>query len=338
MILILSEKNDVSTNKVIDWLIHFNKRFVRINTSDFYGFIKNVRLSDKGTSIQFQFREEHFSLPEITAVWFRRHLFQHEIHESHVAYIRDESGHEVLVDAINADIIRKNLKQEYGVLRDFIFDTLQNCPKVLGHWRENVENKLMVLNIAANVGLLIPDTEIINSKIQLQEKCRRDSGAIITKALKYAPPLKSQQLKKPVSNYTSAIYTTKMDAYPERFFWSLVQKKIAKRFEIRVFYLDGSCYAMAIFSQENKKTEVDFRNYDWNRPNRCVPYQLPDDIEQKLNRLMKRLNLNTGSIDLIYTPDGEYVFLEVNPVGQFGMVSRPCNYHLEKKIAHYLIS
>ena len=32
------------------------------------------------------------------------------------------------------------------------------------------------------------------------------------------------------------------------------------------------------------------------------------------------------------------VFLEVNPVGQFGMVSLPCNYQLEKRIAQYLIA
>jgi hypothetical protein len=38
------------------------------------------------------------------------------------------------------------------------------------------------------------------------------------------------------------------------------------------------------------------------------------------------------------TKKGEYVFLEVNPIGQFGMVSAPCNYNLEKKIAQYLIN
>jgi hypothetical protein len=35
--------------------------------------------------------------------------------------------------------------------------------------------------------------------------------------------------------------------------------------------------------------------------------------------------------------DGREVFLEVNPVGQFGMVSRPCNYQLERKVAELLL-
>jgi D-alanine-D-alanine ligase-like ATP-grasp enzyme len=53
---------------------------------------------------------------------------------------------------------------------------------------------------------------------------------------------------------------------------------------------------------------------------------------------MDNFNLNTGSIDIIKDNNGEYIFLEVNPVGQFGMTSIPCNFYLEKKIAEYLIS
>jgi D-alanine-D-alanine ligase-like ATP-grasp enzyme len=52
---------------------------------------------------------------------------------------------------------------------------------------------------------------------------------------------------------------------------------------------------------------------------------------------MRLTNLDCGSIDLIYSTDEKYYFLEVNPVGQFGMVSYPCNYQLEKKIAIELI-
>ena len=52
---------------------------------------------------------------------------------------------------------------------------------------------------------------------------------------------------------------------------------------------------------------------------------------------MDLLNLDNGSIDIILTPDKEYVFLEVNAVGQFGMVSVPCNYFLEEKFADFLI-
>ena len=51
---------------------------------------------------------------------------------------------------------------------------------------------------------------------------------------------------------------------------------------------------------------------------------------------MSKLNLNCGSLDLVLDNNGIYYYLEVNPVGQFGMVSFPCNYYLEKKIAEFL--
>ena len=53
---------------------------------------------------------------------------------------------------------------------------------------------------------------------------------------------------------------------------------------------------------------------------------------------MKHIGLNTGSIDMIKSVDGNYYFLEVNPSGQFGMTSFPCNYNLHEKVADYLIN
>jgi glutathione synthase/RimK-type ligase-like ATP-grasp enzyme len=95
---------------------------------------------------------------------------------------------------------------------------------------------------------------------------------------------------------------------------------------------------MAMFTQRNNKTSIDFRNYDLKNPPRRVPYNLPKHIEQKADNLMKELGVNTGSIDMIYTKNKEYVFLEVNPAGQFGMTAVPCNYPINKKMAEYLIN
>lgn len=55
--------------------------------------------------------------------------------------------------------------------------------------------------------------------------------------------------------------------------------------------------------------------------------------------LMTKLNLNTGSIDILKSSnDGKYYFLEVNPSAQFGMTAFPCNYPLHKIVAHSLIN
>jgi hypothetical protein len=41
---------------------------------------------------------------------------------------------------------------------------------------------------------------------------------------------------------------------------------------------------------------------------------------------------------MIVTPEKKYIFLEVNPIGQFNQVSIPCNYAIEEKIANYLLN
>jgi glutathione synthase/RimK-type ligase-like ATP-grasp enzyme len=137
--------------------------------------------------------------------------------------------------------------------------------------------------------------------------------------------------------YTAEVSEQDVAALPETVFPSLVQAMVEKSWEVRAFYLAGDLYAMAIFSQGDRQTEVDFRRYNRARPNRAVPYRLPGEVAEKLRALMRELAMETGSLDLIRTPDGRHVFLEVNPAGQFGMVSHRCNYRLEKRVAEHLI-
>lgn len=40
-------------------------------------------------------------------------------------------------------------------------------------------------------------------------------------------------------------------------------------------------------------------------------------MEAKLLHLLDRLDINYGAIDIVVTPDGRYVFLEVTPAGEF---------------------
>jgi glutathione synthase/RimK-type ligase-like ATP-grasp enzyme len=46
-------------------------------------------------------------------------------------------------------------------------------------------------------------------------------------------------------------------------------------------------------------------------------FELPDHVASLLRELMKRFGIVYGGIDLRLTPEGEYVFLEVNPAGEF---------------------
>ena len=65
-------------------------------------------------------------------------------------------------------------------------------------------------------------------------------------------------------------------------------------------------------------------------------HQLRDDIVTKLRQLMNRLELQCGAIDLRLTPEGEYVFLEINPAGQFLFVENATGLLIARALATHL--
>jgi glutathione synthase/RimK-type ligase-like ATP-grasp enzyme len=122
----------------------------------------------------------------------------------------------------------------------------------------------------------------------------------------------------------------------ETFFPTSFQVEIPKAYELRVIFVQGTIWTAAIISQNDPKTSLDWRNYNYQKPNRVVPYQLPPEIQTQIRQFAALANLNTGAIDMIMSQNKEYVFLECNPNGQISMVSEKCNYPIEQYIANFL--
>jgi ATP-GRASP peptide maturase of grasp-with-spasm system len=196
-------------------------------------------------------------------------------------------------------------------------------------------NKMDVLKLAKDVGLKIPNTLLTNSKTELS-KYVNEHGKCITKCITdgHSIGLGDEDYYLLTSSLLSKEH---LDELPEFFVPSIVQNYIEKEFEIRVFYLDGRFFSVAIFSQQQEHTKIDFRIIEKDKHVRLTPFELPEEIKSKIRQLMKNLNLNTGSIDMIYTPQKEYYFLEVNPAGQYMWVDYYGNYYIDKHIANFLV-
>jgi len=196
-------------------------------------------------------------------------------------------------------------------------------------------NKMETLLVARRLDIKVPRSIITTSKYEVLE-FYKSIGDLITKSINDADLLSYKGEE--IDLYTKVITSNEIEKFPDFFFPTLFQEKIEKEFELRVFFIENNYFAMAIFSQNDETTSVDFRNYNRARPNRYVPFNLPNDLLSKMKKLMKIIGLNTGSIDLVVSKDVEdYYFLEVNPVGQIGMVSNNCNYNIEQTIAKTLI-
>ena len=314
MILILSATNDNTTNEVIDWLTFYKKNWLRINETD--PIKVELVLKNQTVKVLIETPSQKFRLDDIETYWYRKGNFN-------FSWKLDEA----LKTSVFIDQLEYHLKHEISTLQSFLHLLLYK-KKGIGNYLTAAPNKLYVLTLAQKAGLEIPETHITN----LPNYTLNGGKQWISKAMWEAIHLMKPEYGA-IQAYTSALpegSTTKTH------FPSLFQHAIPKNYEVRVFFLDQKCYAMAIFSQMAAKTVLDYRNYNKERPNRVVPYKLPKQLTKKIRNLMNDLKLKSGSIDLIATKNGGYVFLEVNPVGQFGMVSRPCNYPLEQYVANYL--
>jgi len=321
MVLILSKDNELTTDEVIDWIHHYKQDFYRLNGEDIESFYSFSLSNNSNKSYKLNSLFEKFNKAEV--IWFRR---WHDFLDMNY------------FDSIKSkDAVRFNLhfRNEIFKLSGFFFKKFKTKKWIDFVWDVNV-NKLVVLEIAIKLKLNVPDT-IITSKKEEVLRFLSKNLLLITKPI-------SEPLYLNYENYNFLTTTKSIDEdnihlLPEVFFPSLFQKNITKKYEIRTFVLGDKLYSMAIFSQNDPKTKDDFRNYNTQKMNRYIPYSLPLDLEKKILKLMKQLNLKTGSIDLIKSlEDNLYYFLEVNPCGQFGMVSHPCNYFLEKEMAEFLIT
>jgi ATP-GRASP peptide maturase of grasp-with-spasm system len=324
MIFIFStEELEVTTSEVIDWLHTLQMPFRRINGQDFFTDCTwTYAISDNKEQLYIFLDGEKFTLEDVKSLWYRRS-----------GKSRINPNFKSIQDKKLSETIESYTLSELKASRTAFFNTLSRKPCITyPNANHNVDKQEMLYH-AIQAGIDVPQTIIASAKTELINFFEKYPGCII-KSIENSEVFELDN--KAYFPYTDVVTKEFIDELPERFFPSLLQEHLIKECEIRTFYLDGECYSMAIFSQKDKQTQVDFRRYNKVVPNRNIPYQLPKDLEKKIKVFMQSVNLNTGSLDIIKTTDGRHIFLEVNPVGQFGMTSYPCNYQLEKKVAQWL--
>jgi len=312
MVLIISLEQDDSTVDVLKWLDYYNISYFIINEFSCIERIsyENGEIIIIVDKIKLNFKNIHF-------VWYRK---------GNLAFKN--------VNISGADKLKKEIKAickyENDTLLELLYYKLEHIENISSYNYSQI-NKLLALEKALEFGLNIPDYLVCNTKKELEVFYQKHNDGIINKVLNY--PIEYYEDSYWLPSYTEEISLQKLKYFPKEFLSSFFQEKIKKKYEIRSVYLKGKFYSMAIFSQNNKQTEIDFRKYDYEKPNRRVPFLLPRYIENKTKKLVEYFNLRFCSVDFIVTPKQRYVFLEINPLGQFGMTSLPCNYYLEKQIA-----
>lgn len=196
------------------------------------------------------------------------------------------------------------------------------------------ENKLLQLRVAAESGLHVPRTLVTNDPKQMRSFFREVKGMMVAKLLR--PVSISMDAD---SNFVHTSVVTKKDLEDGdllRHSPMVFQERITKACELRIAFVGDKLFVGSIDAGKSSKGQVDWRlaspeEVRWERD------QVSDHLAGALKLLMSKLGLVYGAIDLIRTLDGEHVFLEVNPGGEWGMLERDLKYPISEAIADALL-
>jgi glutathione synthase/RimK-type ligase-like ATP-grasp enzyme len=187
-------------------------------------------------------------------------------------------------------------------------------------------HKPFQLTLAQRIGLEIPPTLMTNDPDEARDFWRRHDGNVIYKQFLALPDAWRE---------TRRVRPEEAELFAEvRWAPVIFQRYVDADADIRVTAVGEELFAGA--------ADVRALTYTTDvRLNLGVAYrahQLPDDVAARLRRLMRELGLLYGAIDMRLTPDGRYVFLEINPAGQFLYIEQLTGQKISAALAALLAS
>lgn len=318
MILLLTHTEDFYTIDLVkESLERKGYEAARVNLDSFPVNLHITKMiSGNNRHINFRNKEVRVDTSKVKAVWLRKYW----------------------TPRISPDIepqYREGCFRESKEVLDLFLHALAGVPFIdpLEAFHRT-SNKFYQLEAAKATGIRIPNTLITNDPEQLKEFCATSGTEVVAKML--------TQLTASMQGTDFFMYTSKVTAddledadllsdCPMTF-----QEYITKAYELRIIYIDGNFFTGKIDSSASKYGQVDWRK---SRPGEVAweQYELPKDMEKQLVSFMNRIGLIYGAIDMIRSSDGEYVFLEVNPIGEWGMLQRDLGLPISEAIADALI-
>lgn len=320
VVLLISHSGDFFTiDRVAEALAKKGAQPFRLDTDKFPLDVQLIAHFHKSKSYHIiEYNNQSISTEQVQAVWMRR-IWEPQLGDQLAPKFREA--------CIN----------ESKATLDGFWDSLKDA-----RWVDNLEridyanNKLRQLRVASEVGFAIPQTLVTNKAEAAREFFVQVNGKMVSKLLTAIS--RSMQANSSFFVYTSTVKEEDLqDAESLRYCPMVFQELIPKQQELRVVYVNGNVFVGALNADVYAAAKV-----DWRKPGVDVGawqhHQLPDEVIRRLQALMAKFGLSFGSLDFILTPSGEYVFLEVNPVGEWGMLEKDLDLPIANAIADTLIS
>jgi glutathione synthase/RimK-type ligase-like ATP-grasp enzyme len=309
MILVVSHPGDDHASGVLAELARDGHSAVLVDTARFPEEIRLIQLVD-GDEVRFELRlpGETVDLGLCGAAWWRRpqpYQLDAGLSEDAVSFAYSEC-HEALAGLWAALDVH-----------------WVNSPEL----DERAHHKPFQLAAATAVGLRVPRTLITNEP----EAARRFVSELGVERTVYKTFLASQDCWRETRILRES-EVSMLDLV--RLAPVIFQEYVPAAEDLRVTVVGDTLFATAIVPAPNGY-QLDYRmNMD---EASFAPTRLPAGVEEGIRRLMGRLGLVYGAIDFRRTPDGHYVFLEINPAGEWQFVEERTGQPITRTMAQLLV-
>jgi glutathione synthase/RimK-type ligase-like ATP-grasp enzyme len=311
MILVISSPGDHHAEAVMAHLeqLHVEARLVDIGLYP-YGMFLTAAFDDDRVWEFFLRASDGTAVPlaDCQAIWWRRpraHTIDPRIREPRHRLFAHRESHEALMGVLSSlDVFWVN---------DPVSESV-------------AAQKIYQLRTAQAVGLPIPRTLVTSEP----ERARAFVGELGLEQSVY----KCFSATREDWRETRLMRSQELDLLDTvRYAPVIFQEYVPADVDLRVTIVGDQTFGAAIHSQ-GIGYDVDYRMTLGQAE--VEPVDLPAAVEQRLRALMRQLNLVYGAIDLRRTPDGVFVFLEINPSGEFLFVEELTGQPIAASIARFL--
>ena len=189
----------------------------------------------------------------------------------------------------------------------------------LANWINPIDNiaghKPIQLLTARSVGFDIPPTLMSNDPRKIRNFFERYRGDVIYKS--FYPAAWQDEHGKNFTVYATLLTSDilkddlALSACP-----GIFQKRINRKSEYRVTVMGRTCLAARVTpSLDSESDQIDIKTHH----NDVIVSraELPSAVQDKCIGLTRALGVRFGCIDIVQDLEGRYIFLEINPQGQF---------------------
>jgi hypothetical protein len=323
MILILSNSGDAHATEVEHHLRMRGRESIRMSPADIArsGWL-SARTREHASADLFDLAlasgQSTVRAQDIDAVWVRR------------------LGRPELRQAMAERTLTSYALSEWHAVLDMMYEVLDAA------WLPGrpfdlmrADMKLTQLALARKAGFRVPDTLLTSNPEEVFAFYEAHEGRVISKL---PSSMLLEQKDQPFVRFTHRLLRSDLGylASSLRHAPCLFQEQIEKKTELRVTVVGDRVFSACIDTTRNRQCLVDSRRLDIEHTPHDV-YPLGPEIEKRVTQITRGAGLAYATIDFIVRPDGELVFLELNPAGQYLWIEQLTGLPISEAICDFLV-